>query len=91
LNPSYETSPAGCKTTLKRWIESIIPKGIAAKSILLDTHYMYDRVNDMAKLLDVIEKRESTSFLQDDITSTFVVVLTTHTIKEVPIMWKGLD
>jgi hypothetical protein len=48
---------------LRRWIENIVPVGIAAKSILLDTpHYMYDMVNDMAELLDVIDKTDSISF-----------------------------
>lgn len=49
---------------------------------------MYDRVNDMVELLDVINKMESTSFLQEDGTSTFIVVSTTHTIKEVLVMWR---
>ncbi len=50
---------------------------------------MYDRVNDMAELLDVIDKMESISFLQEDDTSTFIIVSTTHTIKEVLVIWKG--
>jgi hypothetical protein len=91
LNPSNEASHASFKTTLKRWIKSISPKGIAVESILLDTHYMYDKVNDMVEFLDVIDKTESSSFLQDDVISTFDVMLTTHTIKEVPIVWKGSD
>jgi hypothetical protein len=44
LDHSDEALFAGFKIALKRWIESIIPKGIAAKSILLDTNYMYDKV-----------------------------------------------
>jgi hypothetical protein len=83
LNPSNETPFASFKTTLKRWIKSTTIKGIVTGSILLDTHYMYDNVNDMAKLLDVIDKMNLASFLQDDDTSTFIVVSTTHTIKEV--------
>jgi hypothetical protein len=39
---------------------------------------MYDMVNDMVKILEVINKMESISFLQDDTTNTFVVVSTTH-------------
>jgi hypothetical protein len=46
---------------------------------------------DMVKLFYVIDKTEFTSFLQDDATNTSVVVPTTHTIKEVPIVWKGLN
>jgi hypothetical protein len=63
LDPSNEALLASFKTTLKRWIESTAPKGIATKSIFLNTHYMYDRVNDMAKLLDVIDKTNSISCL----------------------------
>jgi len=48
LNPFNETLPIGFKTALKRWIESIALEGITTESILLDTHYMYDKVNDMA-------------------------------------------
>jgi hypothetical protein len=57
-NPSNKAPPIVFKTTLKRWIESIIPKGITVESILLDTHYMYDKVNDMAELLDVLDKMD---------------------------------
>jgi hypothetical protein len=81
LNPSNETLFAGFKIALKRWIKGIIPKGIAIKFIFLDTRYMYDMVNDMVELLDVINKTNSTSFLQDDGTSIFTIVSTTHIIK----------
>jgi spore coat polysaccharide biosynthesis predicted glycosyltransferase SpsG len=50
-------------TALKRWIKNVVPEGIIVESILLDTHYMYDKVNDMAKNLVVIDKTNSTSFL----------------------------
>jgi hypothetical protein len=89
LNPFDETLLACFKIKLKRWIESIIPKGIIVESILLDTHYMYDRVNDMVELLDVIDKTNIISFLQDDGTNIFIVVSTTHIIKEVLLVWKG--
>jgi len=91
LNPFNEALPISFKTALKRWIKSIAPKGITVESILLDTHFMYDKVNDMAKLLVVINKTNSTSFLQDDDTSTFIIVSMTHIIKEVHVAWKGLD
>jgi hypothetical protein len=45
----------------------------------------------MVELLDVIDKMNSTSFLQDDSISIFTIVSTTHTIKEVPVVWKGLN
>ncbi len=35
----------------------------------------------MAELLDVINKMDSISFLQDNSTNTFIVVSTMHTIK----------
>jgi len=63
LNPSNKAPPSSFKTALKRWIGNIVPKGILAKCIHLDTHYMYDRVNDMMELLDVIDKTNSASFL----------------------------
>jgi len=63
LNPSNETPPTSFKIALKRWIESIILEGIAIEFILSDTHYMYDMVNDMVELLDVIDKMNSASFL----------------------------
>jgi hypothetical protein len=91
LNPFDEALLACFKTTLRRWIESITLEGITPKFIHLDTHYMYDMVNDMVEILEVINKMESISFLQDNATSTFIVVSTTHTTKEVPIVWKCLD
>ncbi len=75
---------AGFKIALKRWIESIAPKGIIIESILFNTHHMYD----MVEFFDVINKTEFTSLWQDDVTNTYVVVPTTHTIKEVPIVGK---
>jgi hypothetical protein len=63
LNASNEAPPSGFKTTLKRWIKSIAQEGILADCIHLDTHYMYDRVNDMVELLDVIDKTYLASFL----------------------------
>jgi hypothetical protein len=89
LNPFDETLLACFKIALKRWIESIVLEGITTESIILDTHYMYDRVNDMAKLLDVIDKTNITSFLHDDNRIIFTIVFTTHIIKEVHVMWKG--
>ncbi len=91
LNPFDKTLLTCFKIALKRWIESTIPEGITTESILLDTHYMYDKVNDMVELLNVIDRMHSTSFLQDNNTSTFIVVSTTHTIKKVFVVWKGLD
>jgi hypothetical protein len=63
LNPFDKALLPCFKIVLKRWIESTIPKGITTKSIILDTHYMYDRVNDMVELLDVIDKIDLISFL----------------------------
>jgi hypothetical protein len=48
---------------LKKWIENVILEAIAAESILLNTHYMFDMFDDMAEFLDVIDKRELVSFL----------------------------
>jgi hypothetical protein len=89
LNPSDETLLVSFKITLRRWMKSIILEGIVTKSIFLDTHYMYVKVYDMVELLDVIDKMDLTSILQDDDTNTFIVVSTTHIIKEVLVVWKG--
>jgi hypothetical protein len=40
----------------------------------------------MVELLDVIDKRESIWFLQDETTNTFIVVSTMHTTKKMPIV-----
>jgi hypothetical protein len=58
---------------------------------LLDTHYKYDKVENMAGLLDVIDKESYTSFLMDDTTTTIIVVCITHSTKDVLIVWKGLN
>jgi hypothetical protein len=62
LNPFDEALLIGFKPTLKRWIESIVLEGITPKFIHLDTHYMYDMVNDMVEILEVINKMESIFF-----------------------------
>jgi hypothetical protein len=62
-----------------------------AEVILLDIHYKYDKVENMAGLLDVIDKESCASFLMDNATRTIVVIYTTHSMKDVPIVWKGLD
>ncbi len=48
-------------------------------------------VNDMVELIEVIDKMESTYFLQDDAMNMFIVVSTTRTTKEIHVVWKGLD
>jgi hypothetical protein len=63
LNPSDEALLSSFKIALNRWIGNIALEGILIECIHLDTHYMYDRVNEMAELLDVIDKTDSTSFL----------------------------
>lgn len=41
---------------LRNWISNATPKSIVEESILLKTHYKYDKLNNMAKLIDVIDK-----------------------------------
>jgi len=89
LNPSDEAPPLGFKRFLEKWIQNGNVKDVAAKAILLDSHYKYDRVNNMSRLLDVMDKESSTSFLQNDVTWTINVIYTTHSLKDVPIIWKG--
>jgi hypothetical protein len=42
----------------------------------------------MSCLLDVMDKESSASFLQNNVTWT-IDVYTTHSMKDVPIIWKG--
>jgi len=91
LNPSNDASIAEFMTTLKKWRSSATLEAIAIEFIPLDARYKYDRLNDMTKLLNVVNKREMVSYLQDDTKSIIVVVSTTHTTKEIPIVWKGSD
>lgn len=51
-----------------------------AKEILLDSHYKFERIDNMANFLDVINKEQVASFLHDDAIKIIVVVCTTHTI-----------
>jgi hypothetical protein len=63
LNPSNEAPPSGFKHSLKKWIHSGSVEDVAKKSILLDNHYKYDRVDNMLGPLDVIDKESLASFL----------------------------
>lgn len=90
-NLSNDAPLAKFTTTLRKWICSVTLEAIAAKLFFLDTHQKEDKLNDMAKLLDVVDEREMVSSLQDDATSTIVVMSTTHTTKEFLVVLKGLD
>jgi hypothetical protein len=61
----------------------------AVEAILLDIHYKFDIVENMLGLLDFINKESCTSFLMDDATRTIVVICTTHSMKNILIVWKG--
>ncbi len=50
LNPSDKAPPVGFKRTLEKWIQSWTSKDNATKAILLDIHYKYDKVENMAGL-----------------------------------------
>jgi hypothetical protein len=63
----------------------------ATEAILLDTHYKYDIIENMAGLLDVINKESSTLFLMDDVTRTIAIICTTHNMKDILTIWKGPD
>ncbi len=82
-------SYVGFKIALRKWIRSVALKAIVTKSISLEMHYMFDKVNDMVELLIIIDKKELVFFWQDNVMITFDVVSTTHTTKDVPIVWKG--
>ncbi len=47
------------------------------KAILLDTHYRFDKVENMVGLLDVIVMESLASFLLDDVIRTIIVICTT--------------
>jgi hypothetical protein len=44
---------------------------------------------NMAGMLDVIDKESCASFLMDDATRTIAIIYTTHSMKDVLIIWKG--
>jgi hypothetical protein len=50
---------------------------------LLDTHYKYDKVENMAGMLDVINKESCASFFMDNVTRIIIIVCTTHRMKDV--------
>jgi hypothetical protein len=91
LNPSNKVALVGFKWVFGKWTQSGTPKDNVAEVILLDIHYKYDKVENMAGLLDVIDKESCASFFMDDGTRTIVVICTTHSMKDVPIVWKCLD
>jgi hypothetical protein len=91
LNPSNEAPSIGFKWALEKWIQSGALKDNAMESILLNTHYKYDKVENMAGLLDVVDKESCVSFLMDDATRIIIIIYTIHITKDVPIVWKGLD
>jgi hypothetical protein len=63
----------------------------AVEAILLDIHCKFEIVENMAGLLDVINKESCASFLMDNATRTIVIIYTTHSMKDILIVRKGLD
>jgi len=74
------------KWALEKWIQSGTAEDNATKAIFLDTYYKFDIVQNMAGLLDVIDKESCALFLMDDTTRNIVVVCTIHSMKDVPIV-----
>jgi hypothetical protein len=91
LKPLDEAPPSRFKYSLEKWIQNGSPEDVATKAIWLNSHYKYDKVDNMSSLLDVINKESSALFLQDDATRTIAVICTTHNTKDIPIVLKGLD
>ncbi len=91
LNPSDEAPHVGFKRALEKWIQSGIVEDNQAKAILLNIHYKYDKIENMAGLLDVINKESWTFFFMDDAIRTIAVVYTAHSTKDISTIWKGLD
>ncbi len=56
LNPSNEAPPTRFKCALQKWIKSGTLERNGVKEILLDSHYKFERIENMAKFLDVINK-----------------------------------
>jgi hypothetical protein len=46
----------------KKWIESGTPKGNAVEAISLDSHYKFEKVDNMVGLLNVINKEKMDFF-----------------------------
>jgi hypothetical protein len=86
FNSSDKVPFARFKWALEKWIQSGTTKDNATKAISLDTYYKFDIVQNMAGLLDVIDKESYALFLMDDTTRNIVVACTIHSMKNVPIV-----
>ncbi len=64
----------GFKCALQKWIKNGTSKRNGVKEILLDSHDKFERIDDMANFLDVIDKEQMASFLHDNATKIIVVV-----------------
>ncbi len=83
--------PLGYKCLLEKWIQSGTSYENVTEAIMLESHYKFDRVNNMVALLDVIIKETITSLLQDNATSTITVICTIHITKDILAIWKWFD
>ncbi len=83
VEPLKGSPPVGFKWALEKWIQSGTSKDNVTKAILLDTHYKYDKVENMAGMLDVINKESCASFFMDNVTRIIIIVCTTHRMKDV--------
>jgi hypothetical protein len=54
LNPSNKAPSSGFKFALLKWVQSATQEALVIEEILLDTHYMFDHVGNMAGLKEVI-------------------------------------
>jgi hypothetical protein len=63
-------------------------KGWCNEGIMLNSHYKFDIIDNMAGLLDVINKEWLTLFLHDDATRTITIVYVQH-IAERMFRWLG--
>ncbi len=87
FTPSDEAPLVGFKWVLEKLNQSGTLEDNVVKAILLDTHYKYDRVKNMASLLDIIDKKSCTLLLMDVTTRTVIVVHTIHNTIDVPTIW----
>jgi hypothetical protein len=91
LNPSDKAPLEGFKSALLKWVQSAILEALPTKEFFLNTHYRFDRVGNIVGLKEVIDTLRLFSFLQEQAPHTIVVVCTTHTLKKILAVWKGLD
>jgi hypothetical protein len=63
LKPSNKAPLYGFKFMLLKWVQNTTPKTLIVREILIDTHYRFNHVGNMARLKEVINMPKLASFL----------------------------